>query len=372
REPNIVHRALARAVDVRREEVAALLVGFLYFFLLLCSYYMLRPLRDAMGLVGGARDFPWLFTATFVTMLAAGPLFGALVARLPPQKFVPLVYRLFALIILGFGALFASGLAELHVARSFFVWMSVFNLFVVSIFWSVLVDVFRSEQGRRLFGFIAAGGTAGALAGPALAALLVGPFGPGGLTLVSAALLEGGVQCVRALTNLPGAQHSAEHPGHEKVGGNAFAGLTLLLRSPYLFGIVLYMLLLTTTATFLYLEQARIVAENFPDTASRTRFFAGIDLAVNALTLLIQLTLTAAAIRRFGIPAVLSLLPLASAVALGALALVPAPAMLAALQATRRASDYALARPAREVLFTVVDREAKYKAKSAIETFIYR
>jgi AAA family ATP:ADP antiporter len=383
-----VHRLLSRVVDVRPEETAAMLFGFAYFFCLLCSYYLLRPLRDAMGLIGGADRLQWLFTATFLSMLVLVPLFGALASHWPPRRFVPYIYRFFALNILGFGLLFATGVQELAVSRIFFVWISVFNLFVVSIFWSVLADHFRSAQGRRLFGFIAAGGTAGALVGPALAAVLVVKFGVAILTLLAALLLELAVQCFRGLTaasahakassperdTAPGAQKSpqADAGVEGSIGGGMFAGIMLILRERYLLGIVLYMLLHTFASTFLYFEQGRIVAATLADTASRTQLFALADLAVSCLAIVLQVFVTGRLIRRWGIATALSLLPVAGLVAFVGIALWPTLVMLVAAQSLRRAIDYAIARPGREILFTVVSREAKYKAKNVIETVVYR
>lgn len=354
-----------------------MLFGFAYFFCLLCSYYMLRPLRDAMGLVGGVGRLPWLFTATFVSMLALVPIFGAVTTRWPPRRFVPLVYRFFVLNILGFGALFAIGVQEVAVSRVFFVWISVFNLFVVSIFWSVMADHFRSEQGRRLFGFIAAGGTGGALVGPALAAALVVKFGVALLIVIAAVLLELAVQCFRLLANAT--QDSVHEAGSrsirrydEKIGGGMFAGITLILKERYLLGIALYLTLHTFASTFLYFEQGRIVTEALSDTATRTRFFAMVDLAVSCLAIVLQVLVAGHFIKRFGVAAALILLPIAGLIAFAGIALWPSLWMLAAAQGVRRAIDYAIVRPAREVLFTVVSRAAKYKAKSVIETVVYR
>lgn len=221
-------RLLRRLVDVRPGETAALLAGFAYFFCLLAGYYLLRPLRDALGLVGGAGQLQWLFSATFIVMLALVPAFGLLARRWPPTRFVAIIYRFFALNILCFGALFAAGVQELAVSRVFFVWISVYNLFVVSIFWSVLADHFSSAQGRRLFGFIAAGGTAGALAGPALAALLARSAGVAWLAVAAALLLELALQCCRRLQReAPGGGSAA---GHDRaLGGGVFAGIGLIL-----------------------------------------------------------------------------------------------------------------------------------------------
>lgn len=377
----VAHRLLRRVVNVRPREMLAMLSGFAYFFFLLSGYYLLRPLRDAMGIAGGgAGQLQWLFTATFLSMLAIVPLFGMIAARWPPRRFVPFIYWFFALNMLVFGAFFASGLEEAIVSRVFFVWISVYNLFVVSIFWSVLADHFSSEQGRRLFGFIAAGGTAGALAGPALAALLVVKFGVTLLTVLAAIFLECAVQCYRALAGTAPQQASSRRTGgllpagreDARLGGGVFAGIGLILRDRYLLGIVMFVLLHALTSTFLYFEQARIVAASLADTASRTRLFAMADLATSVLTIGMQLFITGRFMRRLGIAAALVLLPLVSLLSFASIAVWPVLLVLVLMQSSRRAIDYAIVRPAREVLFTVVSREAKYKAKSVIETVVYR
>lgn len=368
-----VHRLLGRMVAIEAHEVRATLLGFAWFCCLLSGYYLLRPLRDALGVVGGPQELRWLFTATFVAMLLLVPVFGWLVANFSPRRFVPFVYRFFALTLLAFGALLALHLDSAWLARSFFVWVSVFNLFVVSIFWSVLDDCFSSAQGRRLFGFIAAGGTLGTVVGPLLAAAAVTLFGPMVLALLAALLLELALRCFRGIYPAPGAMGEPAATARARaLGGGVWAGLALIVRSPYLLGICAYLLLHTAASTFLYFEQARIVADALPDTASRTRFFAGVDLGVSCLTLALQLLVSGRLMRRFGLVPCLALLPLVSAAALGALALAPTLAVLAGAQLLRRALDYAIARPAREVLFTVVRREEKYKAKNAIETLVYR
>src|SRR5512147_2395097 len=189
----------------RPEEIRALAWSFAYFFCLLAAYYVLRPLRDEMGVAGGVRNLQWLFTATFAVMLAAVPLFGAVVARLPRRRFIPVVYHFFVANIAIFWLLLALDVGKVHVARVFFVWISVFNLFAVSVFWSFMADLFSSEQGKRLFGFIAAGGSAGALAGPALTVWLAGALGPVNLLIVAGLLLEVAVLCARRLeTASPG------------------------------------------------------------------------------------------------------------------------------------------------------------------------
>ena len=347
--------------------------AFAYFFLLLASYYILRPLRDEMGIAGGIDKLPWVFTGTFIAMLAAVPLFGFITARLPRQRFLPLVYGFFILNLLLFYAAFQHEDWRAHTARAFFIWVSVFNLFVVSVFWSFMVDLFASSQGKRLFGLIAAGGTAGAITGPTLTALLAAPLGPVNLLPISALLLAGTVLCIRQLGHWSARQPAApSRHAAEPLGGSIFAGLTLIVRSPYLLGIALFMLLFTTLATFLYFEQAHIVAQSFTAPAERTRFFALLDLAVNTLTVLTQVLVTSRLLTRLGVAGTLALMPLLSALGFALLALTPALAVLAGFQVLRRAGEYAVTRPARELLYTVVDRETKYKAKNALDTVVYR
>lgn len=368
-----IHRLLSRMVAIEAHEVRATLLGFAWFCCLLSGYYLLRPLRDALGLVGGAQELRWLFTATFVAMLLLVPAFGWLAARFPPRRFVPYAYRFFAVTLLAFSALLALRLESIWLARSFFVWVSVFNLFIVSIFWSVLSDCFSNAQGRRLFGFIAAGGTLGTVIGPLLAAAAVSLLGPMALALLAAVLLELALRCFRGIHTRSGMEGTAGASARARpLGGQVWAGLTLIAGSPYLLGICAYLLLHTAASTFLYFEQARIVADALDGTAARTRFFALVDFCVSSLTLGLQVLVTGRLMRRFGLVLCLAMLPLVTVAAFGALALAPTLAVLACAQIARRALDYAIARPAREVLFTVVSRQEKYQAKNAIETLVYR
>jgi AAA family ATP:ADP antiporter len=361
-------------VDVRPQELGALIWAFVYFFCLLSSYYILRPLRDEMGVAAGVANLQWLFSATFLVMLAAVPAFGMLVARFPRRRFVPWVYRFFIACILAFYVLLELDVGRAHVARAFFVWVSVFNLFVVTVFWGFLADLFSYEQGRRLFGFIAAGGTAGALAGPALTALLAVPLGPVNLLLISALLLECATQCVRGLLRTPQARSAAAQAGQaeQAIGGGMLAGLTEVLRSPFLLLICAHVLLLSLTGTFLYFQQAAIVAGAFDDPAERTRVFALIDLSVGVLTLLVQLTLTGRLLMRYGAGPALALLALVTMFGFAALALAPVLVAVVAFQSIKRATEFAVSNPARETLFTVVTREQKYKSKSFIDTAVFR
>jgi len=299
-ESSLARRALSRVVAVQPEEVRALTWSFAYFFCLLAGYYVLRPLRDEMGIAGGVRNLQWMFTATFVVMLAAVPLFGWVVATLPRRRFIPLVYHSFVVNIAIFWLLMTLGVSVPIVARVFFVWISVFNLFAVSVFWSFMADLYTSEQGKRLFGFIAAGGSAGALLGPAITVALAVPLGHVNLLIVAALLLELAVLCARRLEAVAPARQDAPRPAEGKgLGGGWLAGLAMVLRSPYLAGIALWVLLLSIAGTFLYFQQANIVAAASDDPAVRTRIFATIDLVVGILTIIVQCLATGPLIARF-------------------------------------------------------------------------
>jgi len=360
--------------SVRPGEGKALCWSFAYFFCLLAGYYVLRPLRDEMGVAGGVRNLQWLFTATFLTMLAAVPVYGALVARLPRRRFIPIVYHFFVANLAIFWVLLTLGIEREIVARVFFVWISVFVLFAVSVFWSYMADLYSSEQGKRLFAIIAAGGTAGSLTGPALTIGLVEFLGPANLMILAALLLEVAVLCARRLESvLPESEKSASaRAGPEALGGGWLDGFLLLVRSPYLAGIALWVSLLSVAATFLYFQQANIVAAASEDPAVRTRIFASVDLAVGLLTLLVQAFATGKLIARFGVGAALAFLPLVFVAGFAALAAAPMLAVLIAFQALQRTANFAVSNPAREVLFTVVARGEKYKAKNVIDVLLVR
>ncbi len=366
-----LRRVLGWAVPATPQERAAALWSFAYFFTLLAGYYVLRPLRDQMGIAGGVKNLPWLFTATFVTLLVAQPLYGALVARLPRARFIPIVYHFFVANLVLFWLLLTLDVAPVVVARVFFVWVSVFNLFAVAVFWSFMADLFSAEQGKRLFGFIGAGGTAGALLGPVITIALSAPLGRVNLLIAAAVLLELAVFCVYRLERAAAAQAGPRaEPG--RVGGNAFAALTELIRSPYLLGIGAWVSLLSFCATIVYLEQANIVSAAVHDRDTQTRLFAGIDLAVNLLSLATQVFATGQVLRRLGTGIAAGALPAVYVAGFAALALAPTLAAVLTLQVAQRWMNFAIANPARQVFFTVLGREEKYKAKNLIDVVVYR
>jgi AAA family ATP:ADP antiporter len=361
-----------------------LLWSFSYFFALLCGYYILRPMRDEMGIAGGVEYLQWMFSGTFLVMLAVVPIFGWLTRHFAPRRFLPYVYYFFIANLLLFFALFRSDINHVYVARAFFIWVSVFNLFIVSVFWSFMADIYSTAQAKRLFGMIAAGGTAGALAGPTLTVTLVLPLGPNNLLLISVIFLGLAILCIHRLaawrqTRIalphaadPDRKTEFESPADKPLGGSVLAGVRLVAQSPYLIGICVLMLLFTTLATFLYFQQAYIIRENFADPARRTALFAAMDLAVNGLTLAIQLFLTGRIVQHIGLGWTLAIIPLLQAVGFLLLGIMPALWVVVAVQVLRRAGNYAIMRPGREMLYVVLSKEEKYKAKNFIDTVIYR
>nr|MBA3753694.1 MFS transporter [Nitrospira sp.] len=366
-------RLFARFVPAEPQELQPLAWSFGYFFCLLCGYYMLRPVRDEMAIQGGVHNLPWMMTGTFLTLLAATPLFGWLSAQYARYRLLLVVYAFFIANLVALFLLMTSQQYIEWVARGFFVWLSVFNLFVVSVFWSFMADLFTPQQGARLFGVIAAGGSTGALFGPLLTAGLTYLFPIPVLMLASAIFLLACIGCIykleiwsrmRALTH-------RENIG-EPLGGSVLAGIRLVCSSPYLIGICGYLSLLTMTATFLYLEQVRLVAEHFATPESRTRLFSTLDFMTNVLTWLTQVLVANRLIGRFGVVAALLVLPFVSLIGFLGIALWPGLAVYVSFSVLRRVGEYALSKPAREVLFTVVSREEKYKAKNFVDTVVSR
>ena len=367
----MLDRILALVVEVKPGERRALFWSFAYFFLILSAYYVLRPLRDNAGITGGTRALPWLFTATFVVMLGAAPLYGWLVARLPRKTLIPLVYHFFAANILVFWLLLKFGIAQQTVSQVFFVWITVFSIFAVPVFWSYLADLYRSDQGKRLYGFIAAGGSLGALAGPTVTRTLVEPLGPVNLLLLPAVLIELSVLCAARLG--PAAAGFNQTPQNPRpIGGNAFEGFAAILKSPYLGGIAMWVVLLSLGNSMLYMSQAELVSAATQDAVERTRIFATIEQWTGALQILLQLALTGRLIKRFGTGIAAAFLPVVFAMGYGAMFFAPVLVVVMAFQAAQRTANFAFSNPAREVLFTVADREDKYKAKNVVDGVLFR
>jgi AAA family ATP:ADP antiporter len=356
---------LKRLLNCEPHEAPAIVWSFAYFFLLLCSYYLLRPVRDALAVEAGTQALQWLFTATFVAMLALVPLFGWLCQRLARARLLPAVYAFFALNLAAF--VFALD------GRVFFVWLSVFNLFVVSVFWSFMSDVFDTGQAARLYGTIAAGGSCGAIAGPLLAASLAGAIGTRGLLLLSAFLLMGTVLCIVRIAHWAQAHPRRGEPSPEApIGGSVLEGVRAALSSPFLLAICGYLLCYTALSTALYFQQVEIVRSAVPDITERTQLFARVDLAVNVLTLVVQLLAFSRLSALIGITGMLALMPLVSFAGFLWLGAAPTLTALIVFGVTRRVGEFAVSKPAREALFTIVPRGERYKAKNFIDTVVYR
>lgn len=388
---------LRASVGARPGEGAVLVWATTYYFLVLCAYYVIRPIRDDMGAASGAENLAWLFTGTMVGMLLVHPLYTSLVSRLRRRQFIGWTYRFFILNLVVFYLIFRAVDASqaVWVGRVFFIWTSIFNLFVVSVFWSLLTDVFRPGQGKRLFGVVAVGGTVGAMLGASITTGLVGLMGPLNLMLVSALILELAVRASHVLDKAEAAMRLSDDgtdPASEigapsattagapalasseaVIGGGMLDGIKHILSSPYLLGIASLILFYTISSTFLYFQQVDVVARTFgEDRAARTQVFGAMDIAVNALTLLAQLFVTGRFIKWLGVGAALAFLPLVTLIGFGVMGFAPTLAVLIVFQVARRAGNFAIQRPAREALFTVLGRSDKYKAKNFSDTFVYR
>jgi AAA family ATP:ADP antiporter len=371
-------KLFTKIVDVRPDEMRALWLGFIFFFVVLAGYYVIRPVRDNIG-ASYSENLWWMFTVVMLTMLVANALFSAIVARMSRRRFIPIAYRFFVANLIIFFVLmqFTPPGKRSWVDICFFVWVSVFNLFATAVFWGFMTDLFTNEQGKRLFGFIAVGGSLGGVLGPIITASLVHRVSTGVFLLICAAMLEIAAQGVRFFPagfrpDGSKAAHDEAATAENPIGGRFWDGFTNICRSPYLFGLLVFIMLYTLTSTWAYFQQSELTKVGFVDRATRTAFFAKLDLSVNTLTLLLQIFATGRLMKFLGVTVTLLFMPILSLFGFAAMGLMPVLGVLAIFQVARRASTFAFMRPAREVLFTVLRREDKYKAKSFIDTFGYR
>ena len=372
-----MNRALAllqKAVDVRPNEVRTLGLGFAFHFLILTGYYILRPIRDSIAASNRLETLPWMFTATLVAMLLANVLFAAVVARMSRRKFIPLAYGFFIFNLGLFFVLMRSSPPEeqIWIGRGLYVWVSVFNLFNTAIFWAFMTDLFTVEQGKRLYGFIAVGGSLGAIAGAYITKHYVGQIGPTNLLAISAVMFAVAGSLVRFFPTGFADRNEPEEAKEAPIGGSVWSGLTHIARSPYLLGLAGSMLLYTITSTWAYFQQSDLAREALKGATDRTIFLANLEIWVNSITVLIQIFLTGRLLKWFGVGITLVAMPFLSMVGFAAMGIAPSLALLAIFQVTRRAAAYALLRPSREILFTVLRREDKYKVKTVTDTLGYR
>lgn len=372
---------LQRWFNVRPREALPVLLAAFYFFCVLTALMVIRPARDALGMRSGMDTIRWLFVGTAVVTLAVNPVFGFLVARLRRLRFIGATYLFFAVSLVGFWFLltFASEATGETSGRVFYVWFSVFNLFSTMLFWALMADRFSYAQSKRIFGIIAVGGTVGAMVGPALAAFLAPRIGTANLLLVSAGLLVVALGMAAAValtrteaTELPDEEAPPRVQEDQLIGGSSWEGLRAAFSSRYLLGISGFVLILAVMVTFLYLTRLSLVSVLEADTDRRTALLARIDFITQATTLVLQLVVTGHLMRRLGVAVTLALLPLTAALGFVGLAIAGSLVALVVFEAVFRAVQRAVMRPARETLFTVVPREDKYKAKSVIDTFVYR
>ena len=368
-----MERIFQKIVDVRPNEVRALWLGFVFFFLILAGYYITKPIRDSIG-ASNMDALPWMFTATLVAMLFANMAFAATVARMSRRRFIPLAYGFFIVVFaLFFIAMRSRPESEqVWIGRGFFVWVSVFNLFNTAIFWAFMTDLFTVEQGKRLYAFIAVGGTLGAIFGAYITKQYVREIGPANLLIISAAMFAIAGFLVRFFPHGFAEQDKSAAAPEAPIGGSVWSGITHICRSPYLMGLAATIVLYTTTSTWAYFQQSELVRGVLKTSTGRTEFFGNLEIWVNTLTLVIQIFVTGRLLKWFGVGLTLVALPFLSMVGFAAMGVAASLALLAVFQVARRAAAYAFLRPSREILFTVLKREDKYKVKSVTDTLGYR
>jgi len=369
-----VQRVFKRASQVEPEEFPAAMTAFFLFFFVLGGYFAVRPVRETVGTILGRDRVADLYLVTWIASIAIVPAYGALCARFRRSVFLPWIYGFVALALAVVGTVLWRQENSIGVGQFFYVMISVLNLFVVSVFWSFLLELFSPAQSKRLFPAIAAGGTAGALIGPALTASLVGIIGNTGILYFGAGMFVMAIVCQRLLLRMwtQGRAGQAVQVADQPMGGNLFAGFTLILKSPYLLGIALFVILLASANTILYFEQLSLVSITFTDTAARTRVFSLLDTTVQTLTIISQLIITGRVARKWGVIPLVTLAPLLMILGFLSLATFYTFGVLAVVMVTRRATEYAFVRPGREMLFGGLDAETKYKAKSTIDVPVYR
>jgi AAA family ATP:ADP antiporter len=375
RKTNPFSSLMRTVAQVEPNEVKAVWLSFFFVFTLMAAYYILRPIRDAMSSDWTDAELSTLFSMTFAISVVVTALYGAACAKVRLSQLLPGIYGFFSLSFFGFFVAFRAMPEAIYLGKAFYVWISVFSLFQVSVFWTLMADIFSKKQAPRLFGFIAAGSSIGAIAGPALALLLVAPLGKPNLVLISAALLLVPIPVIGYLEKL---KHRELQNGQDtlsegygaKLGGNPFAGFLDFVSNPYLLGIGLFLFLYTVISTFVYFELKNLMVDLDSDT--RTQIWSGMDLAVNTLSIGTAFFVTGRLNTRFGLAWTLALVPIVIVVGLLVVALAPMLWVVVGMQCVRRAGNYSITRPGREMLFTVVDRDTRFKAKSVIDNVVYR
>lgn len=367
----VLGRLIGRVALVEKNEMPAVIAAFLLFFCVLGGYFAVRPVRETVGTILGSDRVAHLYLWTWVGSIVIIPIFGWVVARLKRSVFLPLIYGFVAVSLAAIGIALRANEANIIIGQFFYVFISILNLFLTSVFWAFLLELFDNAQAKRLFGVIAAGGTAGALTGPGITYLTVSMLGNGGVLFVGAAMFVAAIIFQQALLRIWKARSGAQQEDRA-IGGNPFAGFVLVLRSPYLLAIALFVVLLAAATTLLYFEQLRLVQATFAKTQDRTRVFAALDWIVQSLTIICQLFFTGRIASRLGLSVLLAVVPVIMIFGFLALAVMGTFAVLAVVFVLRRVGEYAFVRPGREILFSRVDNETKYKAKNVVDVPVYR
>jgi len=371
---NPIYKLLRIVSNVEGHELKAVVGSFLFVIVLMSAYYILRPVRDAMASDWTDAEVSWLWTLNFFISTAVVALYGLLVSRFRLRLLVPSIYAIFALTFISFYALALTMADRTLVDKSFYVWVSVFSLFHISVFWSFMSDLFSKEQAGRLFGIIAAGASVGGLLGPSIPSFFSASLGTDNLMLLASAMLLVPIPIIFYLQSLKSSdlhnESLAAQTPQIKIGGNPFAGFKLFFSNPYLLAIGLFIFLYTGISSFVYFELKNLLSDL--SRAERTAVWAQMDLAVNVLSIAVGLFATGRIVGKFGMPVTIALIPVLICAGLIVVAVSPFLGAVVALQVIRRAGNYAVTRPAREVLFTRVDREARFKAKPVIDIVAYR
>jgi len=358
-----------RLIRVEHGEWPRLLIAFSYFFFLLGGYFMLRPLRGAVA-ANNSEILHWLYTGTFLSMLAIVPLFGFLVSRFRRGQFIPAIYLFFISHLVLFAIGFDDDATPLWMQRAFYIWLSVFNLFVVSIFWSFMADIFRPGQAQRLFGFIMAGGSAGAIIAPSITKGIVADHGASGVMLMAVGFLL--LATCLAIFLGRYTRHQQQNRRTEVIGGSVWDGAIHVFRSEYLLFACLLMLLHNLTSTFLFNGLAVLVDNQIIGFDERTKFFSHVDQVVQVIAFLFQFFVTSRLVSFLGMSRTLVVIPALLAGGFVILGSSMGMVLFAAVQVAQRSLNYGMLGPCKEMLFTVVNRETKYKSKNFIDTVIYR
>ena len=371
---NPIYKLLRIVSNIEGHEIKAVVGSFLFVIVLMTAYYILRPVRDAMASDWTDAEVSWLWTLNFFISTAVVAAYGVLVSRFRLRLLVPSIYAIFALTFLSFYALISAMADRTLVDKSFYVWVSVFSLFHISVFWSFMSDLFSKEQAGRLFGIIAAGASVGGLVGPSIPSFFSASLGTDNLMLLASAMLLVPIPIIFYLQSLKSSdlhnESLAPQTPQIKIGGNPFAGFKLFFSNPYLLAIGLFILLYTGISSFVYFELKNLLSDL--SRAERTAVWAQMDLVVNVLSIAVGLFATGRIVGKFGMPVTIALIPVLICAGLIIVAVSPFLGAVVALQVIRRAGNYAVTRPAREVLFTRVDREARFKAKPVIDIVAYR